>query len=278
MFDLSALFKRAGKVAADNTSAILTAIGVTGTVAGVYLAAKGGIEAAGLLKEAEETKEADFLSKSLKDVAEGEEPEGVSFISPESLTFEEKFNATWKCFAPAVGCVVLSVTAMICANRVGNRRTAAMASAYSVVEKAYSEHRAKTVETVGKKKEQEIRDKIAQDRRDDHPIDKTTMVITGKGPTLCYDKWNDRYFNSSKNAIDAAVNEFNREVINNTYGSLTDFYHILNVPGTGHSDYIGWNTDKLLELEVSGTLDKEGQPCLQIDFRTNPIDRFDRAF
>jgi hypothetical protein len=78
--------------------------------------------------------------------------------------------------------------------------------------------------------------------------------------------------------IDAAVNDFNRQVINSTYGSLTDFYHLLNVPGTGHSDYIGWNTDQLLDIDISGTLDEDGEPCLQIDFKTLPTDRFDRAF
>jgi hypothetical protein len=263
--NLTPLLKRMGKVAADNSPAILTAIGVTSAVAATYLAARGGMEAVGLLKVAEENKKADL--------GEGFDPDLDG-----QLTFEEKFNATWKCFAPAAGCLVLSVTAVICSNRVSDRRTAAMASAYSVVKESYAEYRAKNVEKVGKKKEQELRDEIAQDRRNSHPIDKTTLIVTGKGPTLVYDKWNDRYFTSSRNEIDAAVNELNREINLNGHATMTEFYHLLNIPAVGHSDYLGWNISELLEVSYSGTLGSDGEPCLQMEFRTEPSPRFDRAY
>jgi len=275
--DLTPLFKRLGKVAVKNSPAILTSIGVTGAVASAYLAAKGAFKAADILKEASTEKYLyDSEGNHRPDKSEREMTEEE--IAERYLTFEEKFSLTWQCYAPAVGCLVLSATAMICSHRIQDRRAAAMASAYSVVRESYTEYRAKATEKLGPKKEQEVRDEIAQDRRNRHPVETTKMVITGKGLTRCYDKWNDRYFNSSKNTIDAAVNAFNREMINGTYGSLTDFYHLLNVPGTGHSDHIGWTTDQLLELDVSGTLDDEGEPCLQIDFKTLPHDRFDRAF
>lgn len=275
--NLTPLFKRLGKVAADNSPAILTSIGVTGVVASAYLAAKGAFKAADIITEAAEEKK----NKPRPIVKDDEgnvlaEPSGEREL--DHLSFEEKFLLTWKCYIPAASCVILSATAMICANRISDRRAAAMASAYSVVRESYSEYRAKNTEKIGKKKEQEVRDEIAQDRRNRHPSETTKMVFTGKGPTKCYDKWNDRYFDSSKNVIDAAVNTFNCDIINDSYGSLTDFYHLLGATGTGHSDYIGWNTDQLLELDISGTLDTEGEPCLQIEFKTLPRDRFDRSY
>lgn len=276
--NLTPLFKRLGKVASDNSPAILTSIGVTGTLAAVYLAAKGAFEASDILREAAESKEQEFLGDALKEVSEGEEAEGIQTVSPEPLTLQEKFELTWQCYLPAAGCVVLSVTAVICSNRISDRRAAAMASAYSVVRESYSEYRAKNVEKIGKKKEQEVRDEIAQDRRDLHPIEKSTLVITGKGPTLCRDAWSGRDFTSSKNVIDAAVNKFNQDVINQTYGSLSDFYDLIGLAPTTNSNYVGWNTDSLLEIDFSGTLDTEGEPCLQIEFKTPPLDRFDRSF
>ncbi|QEQ93910.1 hypothetical protein SEA_KARDASHIAN_45 [Streptomyces phage Kardashian] len=263
--NLTPLLKRMGKVAADNSPAILTAIGVTGAVAATYLAARGGMEAVGLLKEAEENKKTDL--------GEGFDPDLDG-----ALTFEEKFNATWKCFAPAVGCLVLSATAVICSNRVSDRRTAAMASAYSVVKESYAEYRAKNVEKVGKKKEQELRDEIAQDRRNNHPIDKTMLIVTGKGPTLVYDKWNDRYFTSSRNEIDAAVNEVNRQINIDGFATMTEFYRLLKVPAAGHSDYLGWNIHNPLEVAYSGTLGSDGDPCLQVEFRSEPDPKFDQSY
>lgn len=256
--NLTPLFKRMGKVAAKNSPAILTSIGVTGAVASVYLAAKGAFQAADIITQAQA--EEDTHEKS------------------HQLTTEEKFHLTWKCYIPAATCMVLSATAVICANRISDRRAAAVATAYSVVKESYSEYRAKTVAKVGNKKEQEIRDEIAQDRRDRHPIDKTTLIVTGKGPTLVYDKWNDRYFTSSRNLIDAAVNELNREINVNGFASMTEFYHLLNVPAVGHSDYLGWSLKQLLEVKFSGTLDTDGEACLQMEFSTEPDPKFDQAY
>jgi hypothetical protein len=256
--NLTPLFKRLGKVAADNSPAILTSIGVTGMVAGAYLAAKGAFQAS------------DIITK-----AQAEENEAET---SHELTTEEKFNLTWKCYVPAATCVVLSATAVICSNRISDRRAAAVASAYSVVRESYTEYRAKTVEKVGKKKEQEVRDEIAQDRRDRNALDRTTLIITGRGQTIVYDKWNDRYFNSGKTEIEAAVNEINREININGFASLTDFYHMLNVPAVGHSDYLGWNINAPLEVSYSGTLDKDGEACLQIEFTTPPDINFDRSY
>jgi len=256
--DLAPLFKRLSKVAVKNSPAILTSIGVTGAVASAYLAAKGAFKAADIITQAQEE--------------ENETEKG------HELTFEEKFDLTWQCYAPAFGCLVLSAAAMVCSHRIQDRRAAAMASAYSVVRESYTEYRVKATEKLGPKKEQEVRDEIAQDRRDRHPIDQTVLIATGRGSTLIYDKWNDRYFTSSRNEIDKAVNEANREINVNGFVSLTDFYHYLGVQGTGHSDYLGWNISQLIEVYYSGTLDDNGDACLQVDFKTEPHDKFDRSY
>lgn len=256
--DLSALFKRVGKVAADNSPAILSAIGVTGTLSAAYLAAKGAFQASEVIREAQ----------AEQDEAEQGHP----------LTTQEKFDLTWKLYVPAAACVVLSATAIICANRISDRRTAALASAYSVVEKSYNEYRTKTTEKVGKKKEQEIRDDIAQDRRDAHPITKTTLVVNSKGDTLCYDMWTDRYFTSDMESLRKAMNDFNQQVINDTYQPLSEWYHLVGLPSTSHSDEIGWDTDKLMDLDFSGTLSEDGTPCIAVDFRVKPNPRFSTLY
>lgn len=263
--DLSVLFKRAGKVAAKNSPAILTAIGVTGTLGAAYLAAKGAFQASEVLTKATEHKKAQ-LGEGFDEEVDG------------ALSFEEKFNLTWRLYAPAASCVVLSVTAIICANRIGDRRTAAMASAYSIVEKSYAEYRAKTTEKVGKKKEQEIRDEIAQDRQDANPPSSTTFIVSGKGSTRCFDKWSGQYFTNDMESIRSAVNDFNQLVINSTFASLTELYHMIGVRPTRASDEVGWDTDKLLEVEYSGTLHADGTPCIAIDFRTMPNPRYSQLY
>lgn len=271
--DLSALFKRAGQVAAEKSPAILTAIGVTGTLTTAYLAAKAAFASVEVLKEAEENKQAEFLGTALQEVAEGEEPVGVTTISPEPLTFEEKFNAVWTLYVPAAASAAMTVTAIICAGRVSDRRAVAMASAYSVVEKNFKEYRAKTASKIGKKKEQEIRDEIAQERVDRHPTSRTETILTKDGTQMCYDPWSDRYFTSDVETIRSAVNDFNAKVINESYASLSEFWHMIGLGPTKNSDRIGWSTDALLDVDYSFPT-VNGNPVCYVDFRVEPTTRY----
>jgi hypothetical protein len=261
--DFGILFKRAGKAAAENSPAILTAIGVTGTIATAYFAAKGAFKAAEIIQE--ETDQRVMAAGGINgDV--------------DVLTTKEKADLTWKCYIPAAASAAMTVASIICAVRVQDRRNAAIASAYSVVEKSYAEYRAKTIEKTTKKKEQEIRDEVAQDRVNANPVNQTTIVVTTKGNTLCYDMWTDRYFTSDMELLRKAVNDFNAQVINDNYASLSDFYHLIGLPSTSESDNIGWSTDKLLEIDYSGILDNNGTPGLAMDFRVKPMTRFASAF
>src|SRR5687768_10160333 len=189
--DFSALFQRAGKVAANNSPAILTALSVSGAVTSVYLAAKAAFQAAKVLGEAE------------VEISTTEEAEHFN-------TFKGKAELTWKLYIPAATCLAMTVTATICANRVSERRAAAMASAYAFAEKSFKEYREKTLKKVGKNKEQAIRDEIVQDRITANPPGQTVLALAAQqGSVLCWDKWSDRYFVSDMETIRKAVNDFN---------------------------------------------------------------------
>lgn len=268
--DLSMLFKRAGKVAAEKSPAILTAIGVTGTVTTAYLAAKAAYKSVEVLNEAQAAKDAEFLGDALKDVEEGPEPEGVTFVNPERLTTQEQIEAVWKLYVPAFASAAITVAAIICACHINERRNAALASAYTFAEKSYNEYRQKNVEKLGKKKEKELRDELAQTRLDQNPSRPGAVIIAKEGGSLCYDSYSGRYFTCDMESIRKAVNDINALVINDGYASLTDFYEELGLCKTSVSDELGWNTDKLLEIDIPAGLSKQSEPCLIIDYRTEP--------
>lgn len=265
--DLSVLFKRAGQVAAENSPAILTAIGVTGTLTTAYLAAKGALKAAEAIKEAEEAKTEEFL---------GETPEGRNGVTPEPLTTQEKFEAAWPHMVPAAMSAAMTVAAIICSNRISDRRTAALASAYSVVKESYTEYQAKTAEKVGSKKAQEIKDEVAEEMVRRHPIRTTEVIMTGGGETLFYDRWSGRYFYSDIESIRKAVNDFNQQLIHETFLSINEFWDKIGLDTTTGGSYLGWNTDNMLDVEFTWiTLD--GQRAAHVDFRHVPISRYDRV-
>lgn len=247
------LITRATKLASDNSPAILTGIGVAGTLTTALLAGKAGFKAEQILEREMDDR-----------IHEAGSATRVEPISP-----REMFDLTWKLFIPAAGAAVSSIACIILANRLGTRRAAALAATYAITEKAFVEYREKVVEKFGEKKEQTVRDEIAQDRVTNNPLSST--IIIGEGSVLCYETFTGRYFLSSMEELKKAQNDTNYTVLNDYYASLSDFYSKINLPRTQVSDEFGWNSDKLLELEFSTVLSEDGRPCLAVSYAVSPI-------
>lgn len=268
--DLSMLFKRAGQVAAENSPAILTALGVSGTLTTAFLAAKAAFASVDVLREAEETKSQEFKGETPED-------EDVVNVEPEGLTRKEQAEAVWHLYVPAAICAGMTITAIVCSNRISDKRTAAVAAAYTFAEKNFKEYRDKTVSKIGKKKEQEVRDEVAQDDVRKNPPKKNEVILVSEGSVLCKDAYSGRYFLSDMESIRKAENDINWEILNTGYASLSDFWHLLGVNSTSESDELGWNTDSKFELEYSTALTDDNKPCIVVTFRPGPIPRFYRA-
>lgn len=249
MISLSDMARRAGKLAADNSPAILTAIGVTGVITTAYLTGKATFRAAKIMEENDSEKY--------------------------PLEPKEAVALTWKLYIPAVATAGATIAIIIFANRVGSRRAAALAAAYSLSERAFEEYKSKVLERLGPKKEQEIHDEIAKDRiaKD---FESREVVMVGPGSVLCYDEFTGRYFLSDMETIRKAQNNINEQVINDSYASLSDFYEAISLPATSFSDEVGWNLDKLLDIKFSPVLTDTGKPCIAINFTVAPVRYYDR--
>lgn len=242
--------KKLEKLAVDNSPAILTAIGVTGTVSTAYLTGKASVKAHRILE------------KQRRNISD--------------LTLREETKLTWKVFIPPVASGAATITCIICATRIGTRRAAAMAAAYSVSEKAWSEYKEKVVERLGADKEEKIRTEIAQKRMDENPVVQREVFITSNGDVLCYDTISGRYFTSNVEALRKAQNDINQRILMDMYASLYDFYDLIGLPTTPYSNEVGWNADVLLDLEFSTVLATDGRPCLSVEYRLFPIRGYNR--
>ena len=246
---LSEILKRVEKLTIDNSPTILTAIGVTGSLTTAYLTGKASFKAAEILiLEHEE--------EDLKDI-------------PRSRKKDAK--RVWKLYIPAASTGAVTVVSIIAANRIGMRRAAAIAAAYSISEKAFAEYKEKVLEKVGENRERSVRDDLAQDRVRNNPSSDREVIITGGGDVLCYDAFTGRYFKSDMETLKKAQNDLNYKVLNNYYASLSDFYDLIDLPRTSYSDEVGWNSDALLELEFSTVMSEDNRPCISINFRIQPI-------
>ena len=226
---------------------ILTCIGITGLVTTTVLAVKATPKALQLIDKAKQEAHKD------------------------ELTALETVKATWKCYIPATAVGVTSVACLIGASSVSARRNAALATAYKLSETAFTEYKNKVVETIGEKKEKHVQDEIDKDHMTNNPVGKNSVIITGKGDTLCYDRLFSQYFKSDIEKIRKAVNEVNRQMLIHDYASVNDFYDELDIPHIPLGDKMGWRVDRgLIEVSFGSQLASDDTPCVVLRYDTAP--------
>lgn len=225
---------------------ILTGIGVAGMVTTTILAVNATPKALRLLNEAEEEKK-------------------------EPLTRTEVVKTAWKPYIPAVLTGTLSIGCLIGAQSVSVRRLTAVSTAYKLSETALTEYREKVAETIGKKKEKTVREKVIKEKMDKNPASSSKVIVTDKGETLCYDAIFDRYFKSDHDRIRKAENIINKQLIDEGYVSLNDFFGELGLGYTTLGNELGWALeDGLINLELSSQLTDDGKPALVVDYNIAP--------
>ena len=236
-----------------NAPQILTGLGISGMIGSTILAVK-------------------VTPKALDLIAAKKEE-----LKTDELTFVETIKTAWKPYIPAGVLCISSACCLIGATSINTKRQAALATAYSLSEKAFSTYKDKVIETIGEKKEKKIRDEIAQDKVSKDNGEKRQIIVTPSGQTLCMDSISGRYFRSDLDTIRKAVNELNREMLTSNYISLNKFYSSIGLDGIKDGDYIGWNVDKgLLELDFDACITDTDEPCIVIDYNIMPHNDYNK--
>lgn len=250
------------KIAADNSPLILTSVGVAGVVGTAVLTGKATLHADRLIQVEVENRiyEAHDLG-----------------TTPEPFTTKDKVNLVWREYIPPVLVGGFTIAAVIMSHRIGGKRTAAMAAAFTMSERSFGEYKDKVVDIMGQKKATEIDDAVAQDQVTRTPVPSTLVVPSGTAQ-LCFDSWSSRYFWSTMEDLKKAMNDLNYKLINSydNVASLTDFYNLLGLEPTQGSDDIGWNVDRLLELEFTSCISPEQKPAIAIRYRVEPTRNYFR--
>ena len=247
-FNLTAAMKSIKGVLERHAPEILTGIGVAGMVTTTILAVKA-------------TPKACLLINDRKDELE-----------VEKLPVTELVKTTWKCYIPAAVTCGASIACLVGASSVNFKRNAALATAYKLSEAALSEYKDAVIETIGEKKEQSVRDKVAEERIKKNPVSKSEIIVTGNGTTLCYDPVGNSYFKSNIQQIESAKNKLNARMLSENYVSLNDFYDELGIGPTKLGEDLGWDIykDGLIDIAFSSQLAEDGTPCLVMDYSIAP--------
>lgn len=253
--NLAIVTKDISKALYRNSPSILTALGVGGLLTTVILAVKGTIKAKEIYDHEVIFRQADVAYKGLDPL-----------IEP-----KEVVELVWQQYIPTT---IMGITTAVCiigANNINLKRNAALASLYSITETALREYQDKVVETIGEKKEEDIRAEIAQDKLNANPVDEKSVIITGNGDYLCYDVFSSRYFRSTIESLQRAEIAFNKTLLFEGWLDINRFYDDIGLEPITLGDEMGWvATNALMELKFTSKLAKNDEPCLVVDYYASP--------
>lgn len=190
-----------------------------------------------------------------------------------TLTLKDYVQVTWRYYLPPILLAGVSTGAIIFAHKSDRKENAALAAAYALSEGRLREYTEKVVETIGEKKEKEVREAIDKDRVEKNPAVESEIINTGEGDTLCMDAWNGRYFYSDIEVLRRAAVDLSRRVLDGEMVSVNDFYDRINLPQAKNGDYFAWeigNHHEMIELAFSSQLDFKKRPVLVMDFKFMP--------
>lgn len=250
--------RQLSKFVNKNSASILTGFGVAGlftTVALAIIATPKALE--------------DIQIEEERRWDEADIPDGDSILP---MTPFEIIKVTWKEYIPTAIMLAATTTCIIGSNSVNKRRNAALAAIYSLSETAAREYKAQVKKNLGAKKAQEVEDDIDQERLNKHPVDHASLVPTGNGDFLCYDKLSGRYFRSTVEKLRKIQNDFNKQLLSEMYISVNDLYSEMHLENIDLGEDMGWVVDKeMLEFNITTKIASNGEPCLVIGYRAIPI-------
>lgn len=236
----------------EHSPELLISAGIVGMVSSTVLAVKATPKALELM----ENKKEDL---------------GVTY-----LTKKEAIEAAWKEYIPSAGLGLISGACIILGTSTNMKRNTALATVYAISENTLKEYKKQTKAVVGEEKAREIDSAVAKARIKEKTVievkDSEYIHSTGNGDTLIYDSLSGRYFRSSANAVERAVNAFNKKLLDDYTGSLNEFYNELDIPTIGAGNMIGWKSDSdMLEISFDSDMDALNNPFLILTYYNRPI-------
>jgi hypothetical protein len=258
MSKFNLLFRSTERLIVDNSTTILTCVGVLGTISTAVLGIRGGMEA----KE-----------KLIAESDRRHQENGTS--TPYTFTNTEKAKLVWLDFAPAVGTAGLTIAAIVCSHRISAGRIAAVTAAYSLSESKLKDYKRAIEEKLGIEKKEEVDEHFNKQRAENAPtVERSPQrpIIISGDQQLFFDIYSGRYFEASMEDLRSAENDMNYKVIQDNQCPLSHFYETIGLPGIALGDDWGWDSTCPAEFKYSPNIDDNtGKACIWVEYDVEPL-------
>lgn len=217
--NIKSIVKTAWSGAKENAPLIFAIGGLVAAGVTVYTAVKEAPKAKLKMAEAKLDKE--------EKIREELPPEKKNTEIVVKLSTAEKIAIIFKCCWPAIVSAVLTVGCTTASQIAAGKQIKAARFAENVAQKKLENYVAETVDKLGDKKTDEIKDGAAERAMNANPpkTDKNGNIIAyGKGSILFYDPQMNVYFWAEINRVDKAVNYVDAEILEGEFVTVREFY------------------------------------------------------
>lgn len=171
----------------------------------------------------------------------------------------------WTLYGAAAATGLTTTATVVFGSYASNKRLATAVSAAKITETTFNEYRKAVVKELGEKKERVVSEQVAVNKVKANPPTDSNVIIVAEKTVTCCELYTGRYFKSDMETLKQSVNEINHRILNELYVSMDEFYDLLGLEHTTTSDGIGWDSDRLLELEYATVL-HDDTPCLTFSY------------
>lgn len=199
----------------------------------------------------------------------------IDMTMPEDTPKKEEVWIKAKAVTPIVAPTIIlgasSVACVISSHKTMAARLASATAAYEIRNKAFSEYKEAVIEEIGEKKEQKIRDKVAEKRVQESTYDIPQPVTATQ---LFMEESTGQYFRSSREDILQAVMRFQKDLMVENYMTVSEFFDYLNVDELRHTpltDATGFNNETGIEVYFSVAQASNGEPVSVLCYRDLPL-------
>ena len=167
-------------------------------------------------------------------------------------------------YVPAVAAGVATSACILGVNHISDREIAALAAGCAYMAKNRGE--AKQITGTQKKPE------------DIAPWEGPSVEWTGRGTLLCFEGYSGRLFYSSKEAVEAAEDAFNRLYEECNCACLNDLHRLLGISETYFGSQYGWSRksdyygEDPIEIHNVESIAENGERMLIIEILTYPME------
>lgn len=258
MANVTRMFYKAGFQLKKHSPEILVSVGVVGTITSAVLACKSTLKVNDVIDEAKTNIDDIHAAAETGKTKAGKEYSLEDSKKDLAIVYAQTGVKFVKLYGPALALGAASISCMLASHNILHKRNAALAAAYTAVDKGFKEYRERVIERFGKDVDKELKynikakqiEETVTDEKGKEKKTKTTVEVADPDLPSPYSKFFDEccanwHKNSEYNLMFLRGQQqwANDVLVSRGYLFLNEVYEALGIPKTDAGQVVGWIYD-----------------------------------